>query len=187
MPLIETGGDASNRKPIESHALREELKEIGVILNLPAQRPKRATASMQAVVPSPFNVARLRSVAATVSLVVGAVICVFSLRKPPAPDVPDLLLGEWTTSNPRYEGRQLAFTETSIELGTAKDAARTRYPITSLSTKSRADTMIIALAYEDDGGTVELHARLIARDRTKLAFDRPYDLIWQRRTNEMPR
>ena len=47
--------------------------------------------------------------------------------------------------------------------------------------------MIIALAYEDDGGTVELHARLIARGRTKLNFDRPYDLIWQRRTNEMPR
>jgi len=184
MPMMGTGNDAPNGEPLESPDLREELIEIGVILNLPSQRPKRATASVQALVPPPISLAKLRGYLATFTIAVGLAIGLFSLRTPAAPYIPDALLGEWITSNPRYEGRQLAFTETSIELGFVKDAPRLRYPITGLSTTTLGDTTVIALAYDQDGGSVELHARVISLGAPRLVFDRPYDLIWERRLYE---
>ena len=161
MPIIGTGDDAPKGKPIESPELRDELTEVGVILNLTTQRPIRATASGQAV-PPPLNRAKLRGYLAKSTVAVGLAIGLLSLRRPDAPYVPDALLGEWITNNPRYEGRQLAFTETLLELGLVEDARRLRYPTTRLSTNTLADTTVIALTYDADGSSVELHARLIS-------------------------
>ena len=167
----------------ESEALRAELQEIAVVLDLPSKRIQRPkTMSNVAVLGAPLKFRELTHRAAHVVVFVGLLIGAASLQKPEAPTLPEALLGGWITTNPDYEGRELGFVESELVMhGPTADAPLTRYPITSMSSRTAADTTVLGLTYVTEGGPVELHARLIGGQNPILVFDRPTGLVWERR------
>jgi|GEM_PF-2179550 len=178
----EAQAQTASAKLAESEALRAELKEIAVVLDLPSKRIQRPkTASNIAVLGAPRNVRQLMERAAHVAVFVGLLVGASTLRTPAAPTLPDALLGGWITSNPAYEGRELGFVESELVMRVAPDAPLTRYPITAMSSRTTADTTVLGLTYVTEGGPVELHARLIGGRNPTLVFDRPSGLVWERR------
>ncbi len=166
----------------QSESLRTELTQIGAVLDLPAKAVNRPTAaSVAAVRQSHAFTLNLSQWIAGAIVFIGAGIAAAMLRTPPLPTLPPELLGEWTTSNPQYQGRQLAFVESQIVMRVSEDAPLTRYPIIGLTSHTVADTTLLGLTYSTEGGEVELHARLVGRDRPSLVFDRPSGLVWERR------
>ena len=162
----------------ESEALRAELPEIAVVLDLPSKRIQRPkTMSNVAVLGAPLKFRELTHRAAHVVVLVGLLIGAASLQKPEAPTLPEALLGGWIATNQDYEGRELGFVESELVMRLTADAALTRYPITSISSRKAADTTVLGLTYVTEGGPVELHARLIGGQNPILVFDRPTGLV----------
>ncbi|MBC8086023.1 MAG: hypothetical protein H7Z40_02060 [Phycisphaerae bacterium] len=173
---------AASEKLAESEALRAELKEIAVVLDLPSKRIVRAkTASNVAVLRAPLSFRQMTHRAAHVVVFVGLLVAAASLHTPAAPTLPEALLGAWITTNPSYQGRELGFVESELVMRVTADAPLTRYPITSMSSRTSADTTVLGLTYETEGGPVELHARLIGEQNPRLVFERPAGLVWERR------
>lgn len=178
----EARGKAASAKLAESEAIRAELKEIAVVLDLPSRRIHRPkTESNVAVLGAPLNFRQLLHRVAHVVVFVGLLIAAASLHKPAAPTLPEALLGGWITSNPDYQGRELGFVESELVMRVTADAPLTRYPITSMSSRTAADTTVLGLTYVTEGGPVELHARLIGGPNPTLVFERPTGLVWERR------
>jgi hypothetical protein len=174
--------EAETAKLRESEALRAELREIAVVLDLPSKRIQRPPTTSNVVVsPSPRSVRQFVERAAHVVVFVGLLIAASTLRSPAAPALPEALLGSWITTNPSYQGRELGFVESELVMRVTPEAPLTRYPITSLSSRTVADTTVLGMIYVAEGGPTELHARLITGPNPTLVFDRPSGLVWERR------
>jgi hypothetical protein len=175
-------GDAAQKNA--AVALREQLTEFGDLLALQPQRRKRPTlTNTQAVevlkpLPSYHRVlsAMLVSIAVILTLVVGV-----GELWPRAPVVvPDELIGEWTTDDPRYAGRMMAFAESEIVVGLTPGVPPASYVIRTLDATLRGDTTLLTLQYDVDTAPVELHTTFIRSGVPRLVFERPAGLVWTR-------
>ncbi|MCC6241504.1 MAG: hypothetical protein IT353_01630 [Gemmatimonadaceae bacterium] len=170
--------------PTQSPALREQLAEIGAVLDLPERRPARATAVSNAAVATaaPIPVAAWRKSAAIGTLAVGALIAVVSFwPSQVSTTMPVGILGQWTTSFPGYADREFQFTDGEVIIGMGNGAVPARYPITSVHFHGTSDSTDVDMTYAVDGADVELHATLIERGPARLKFARPEGLIWERK------
>ena len=170
--------------PTQSPALREQLAEIGAVLDLPERRPPRATAVSSAAVESaaPIPVAAWRKGAAIGTMVVGALIAVVSFwPSTVSTTMPVGILGQWTTSFPGYADREFQFTENEVIIGMGNGAVPARYPITSVHFHGTSDSTDVELVYTAEGADVELRATLLERGPARLKFARPEGLIWERK------
>lgn len=166
----------------QAQLLREELTEIGVQLDLPSKRRARAIRITNTeLYGGPRRYAGLMQKLSPVIVFIGIAMVAASLKTPTAPTLPDALLGAWTTSSPSYRGRELGFVESEIAIRVAPGQEFTRYSITGMTTRMKADTMVLGLTYMAEGGPVELHARLVDGLHPTLIFDRPAGLVWERR------
>ncbi len=161
----------------KSIELREFLIAVGHFMDLP-KRPTRATMASARVVPRRSRLWRATPVIAGALLFALLVVSAWN-RRPPA--LPEALLGDWSTTNPRYADRQLSFTATEVLLGAQPGSPPSHHRITRLTTSERADTLVLALTYDQDGEPTELHAALVNGTPSRLVFARPAGLVWERR------
>lgn len=162
----------------KSIELREFLITVGHFMDLPTRRPTRATSAIAFVPPKRSRLWRAMPVIAGALLLASLAVSAWD-RRPPA--LPETLLGDWSTTNPRYADRQLSFTATEVLLGAQPGSPPSHHRITRLITSERADTLVLALTYEQDGEPTELHAALVNSSPSRLVFARPAGLVWERR------
>lgn len=183
-PVVSARPDAAEKKRLESEALREELAQIAVVLDLPSKRRLRPKIIADAVAyAKPRDFKHLTQMLAPVIVVIGLMTAAATLHTPPPPELPSALLGGWVTYNQEYAGRELGFVDSEMVIRLAPDGPLERYPITAVKSSNSGDTTALALTYTTDGGSVELHARLLGGANPTLVFDRPQGLVWERRTN----
>lgn len=175
----------SDTKPVDERAaavLREHLSEIGAVLDLPTKRPTRPMGVKAVTNELPRrDRRRLRTFVASAILVAGGVVAAAAFWPAPTPQLPAALLGEWAATHPDFAGKRLIFKPDTIEIGVSESAAPHQFRITGLTSSSSGDTTRFALRYADEGGDVELHATLIAREPAQLVMDRPAGVAWGRR------
>ena len=173
------GAEAPSTTPAPI-VIREQLSEIGAILDLPAKRPTRRTAAVAAVEFVAVSGKRWSQWLSVAVLVVSALIATVSWWPVSAPSMPESVLGDWVTMSPQYEGRRLAFTPTEVLIATGVEAAPTRHRIMSLQLRRHLDSTVFAVIYSVDGAPVELHAVVMETGPQRLIFARPAGLTWER-------
>lgn len=185
---VPTPDDDSGKAPLPAtQVIREELSEIGVILDLPTRRPTRQTAAVAAIEPLSNSSPRWSQWVAASALVLSALIAVVAFWPTTSPPMPESLLGDWVTSNPQYQDKHLAFTQNEVLIAVGTETSPTRHPILSLQLKRHADSTVIALTYKDNDAPVEMHAAVMETGPQRLIFARPAGLIWERPVAQSPR
>ncbi len=190
-PSSEPSSPASTPRAVELTSapivMREHLTELAELLDLTRKRPNRAARAYNtAVAASAKWRAPLLAVLPKAIVTVGAIIVTMTFWPSPLPELPAELLGEWTTTNPDYQDRRLAFTPDAVLIGTTPDGVPLRYSITALKLRTRADTTTLELTYDVDGADAELHAALVGGSERKLVFARPQGLVWVPWSTAMP-
>jgi len=167
--------------PTASPAIRNELGEIGAVLDLPPRILTRArsSAAITEATPKP-PVPLWRQHVAIAVIVLSVVVGLLSRLPSKSPPLPEDLLGEWTTTLADYEEQRLGFTASEVMLWLSADAPATRHRITAVSLRGPRDSTAVSVTYSDDGSDVELHATLLLRGQPRLVFAQPVGLIWER-------
>lgn len=171
--------------------IRENLIEVGQLLDLPpepAKTPPKATKPDAPAPAEPEKVAAVKSSRGFSGILFGcaalllAVVGARTFWPSASTALPAALIGEWTTSNKAYAGRSFSFTPTTVAIGTQSGVAPMEYPIKSVELTVRAETTAFVITYLDNGDPVELPARYIDRaDKSTIEFARPEGLQWHRR------
>ena len=82
-----------------------------------------------------------------------ALVAVIMLRGPGSEELPAELLGHWTSTNTRYEGRAFTLTESTLELYTSPSES-TVHPVREVERDDSEGVLIYTIRYEDGGSVV---------------------------------
>lgn len=163
----------------ESQALREELKQMALVLDLTPKRRPRAAKPVVVAYKAPLTIRQIAQRLAPVVVAVGIFTGMASVRTPPPPVLPEALMGAWVTSNAAYAGSELGFVDSEINLRLGKNAELLRYPITTMTSRARGDSSALTLTYTTESGPVELNLLLVEGLHPRIVFERPSGLIWE--------
>jgi hypothetical protein len=170
-----TGGitDGSLAEPID---LRDFLHGVGTVFQLPAQRTDQKATKAEA--PAPVVRNRRPSIVAA-----GAVIAVLSflavrLWSRGESHLPTTVLGEWTTSDPRYAGRAVRLDDQQVSF--VIGGREHPYPVTQVRRRQAGDTTYLTIEYVVTG---QRQAWPVAYVPTPAPALRPVNqrgLVWTR-------
>lgn len=174
-PMNLKDGDLENPVP-----LPDFMQELGVLLQLPKRRTTRPIAIIPETTVQPAR-RSLRSVALAVLAVSIAAMAGYARFAPPprAESLPQDLVGEWRTSNPKYRERILSFTGDRVGLSLGEGRTPALHPIVSWSSRAIGDTMVVAMTYEDDDQPVDFRVSLVKGGRLMLWLSNPPDVVWE--------
>lgn len=163
----------------ESSALREELKQFALMLDLrPKRRPRATQADVVPVFQPSLTFRQIAQRLAPFVVAIGVLSATAALRAPAPPVLPPALMGAWVTSHKSYAGTEIGFVDAEISFRLGRTAELQRYPVTSMKSHVRSDTTRLTLSYKTENGPVELNLRLVDGIRPELIFDRPEGLSW---------
>lgn len=96
--------------------------------------------------------------------------------------VPDELLGEWITSEPRYTGCVLKFTDGLIIFGNGPDHLSINY-IVNIKKVSNGNTTVYSICYEDSRGLKYTFPVLfgVVNNKGVLRFKNQNNVVWKKR------
>ncbi len=95
-------------------------------------------------------------------------------------DVPEDLLGTWTTGAPRYDDRYLKFTSDSVIVGTGEYTSDT-YIVVDIKKETEKFRTLYTVSYKKPGGAnYKLTFYYDADDGGLLTFKHQEHLIWER-------
>ncbi|MCE9603108.1 MAG: hypothetical protein K8S21_12965 [Gemmatimonadetes bacterium] len=158
--------------------LREALSHVGELMQLPPKRPTEAAPVIKEA--AAFRLPSTKGSKFWLPVIAGVMlagVALFMLWPAAAPTVPLTLLGEWTTTNPKYAGNRIAISATDIRL-TIADRNPTSHAIRGISTNATGDSLKVVINYQDEGGLTELNATLVTLPTRRLIFARPQGLVW---------
>jgi hypothetical protein len=92
---------------------------------------------------------KLKWIIIAVSILIGASIFVSCTEK--KTDVPELLIGKWTTSEPRYHDRFIEITKETLVYGLGGDKEDV-YPISGITKDLKGDNILYTISFESKDG-----------------------------------
>jgi hypothetical protein len=102
------------------------------------------------------------------------------------PTVPAELVGVWTSSDPRYAGRWLTFTDRTFVLTRGAVAGDVGHEVTSIEHERRgqSDTTVYVIRYRDGVGEQEMSLRHVGGAKPFMTFlnQQAVEWRWQART-----
>jgi hypothetical protein len=173
--------DGELRQPVD---LPVFLDGIGELMQLPpkgSERPKAPAQRVSRPTWRPGAPGRQRALLLALGAVVATVVLVQVLRPKPVTTLPAALAGEWYTDAPRYAGRRLDITTTSLAFQDGEGAAAApRHPIVRVRRAADAEGTLFRVEYQQGGDRAELD--FVWRDvpRPEIRFANQPDLVWTR-------
>lgn len=96
-------------------------------------------------------------------------------------EVPGALLGRWTSSDPRYEGRSLAISRATIEFGTDPVSSQSFVIERVESEPARDGATLHAVHYRDEAGSPRSVRLQLLRGRTPSLRFENHEELWVRK------
>lgn len=118
---------------------------------------------------------------AGVAVVVGGVLSLNPRQSQPGKGmdhIPTALIGRWTTTAPRYEGRALRLTRDTVVLRTGPARPPRRGRITSLRTWKEGLVPVVRIMYDAGDGPETMDLLLVGPDSMRLR--NPREVLWTR-------
>ncbi len=116
-------------------------------------------------------------------LALAGVIIVFlalNLRRPPpgtgVQEMPEQLLGRWTTDDARYQGRALRLTRDSVVFDVGPDQSPRRGRILSLRRWKEGLVPVFRIEYDAGEGVETMDVLVVGPD--SIRFRNPRDVLW---------
>jgi hypothetical protein len=122
----------------------------------------------------------LKFVLAIVALVVMAKIAMVFWGGLPQVDIPDELYGKWTTTEPRYEDRYFALSQSTVTFGQGDNGIAV-YTLNRIQGVQETDQIFYVVTFQDDEGTEYSQSLFFENDdKDGLMFKNQKGVVWHK-------